>query len=86
VYWEDVGFLKASYNRLAIFLELSKGEKTPGELRDSLQMHFSQISLILGELVDRELVVCKNLGSRKGKIYGLTEKGKSIIDTIGKVS
>ena len=85
MYWEDVGFLKASKNRLKIFQELSKGERTPKELQVALNLHFSQISMILKELVDRELVICRNVDFRKGKIYALSEKGEEIKKSVLKV-
>lgn len=85
MYWEDVGFLKASKNRLKVFKELSKGEKTPKELEEILDLYFSQISMILKELVERELIICLNKDSRKGKIYALSEKGKDIKKSVEKV-
>lgn len=85
MYWEDIGFLKASKNRLKVFQELSEGEKTPKELQELLNLHFSQISMILRELVDRGLVVCRNVDFRKGKIYTLSEKGEEIKKSVLKV-
>lgn len=85
MYWEDIGFIKASKNRLKIFQELSENEKTPKELQEILNLHFSQISMILRELVDRELVICRNVDSRKGKIYTLSEKGEDMKKSVIKV-
>jgi len=76
--WEDVGFLKASKNRLKIFTILSESPRTPKELQELLNLHFSQVSFILKELTKRDLITCRNQKSRKGKIYSLSEKGEQI--------
>lgn len=85
MYWEDIGFIKASKNRLKVFQELSESEKTPKELQEILNLHFSQISMYLRELVNRGLVICRNSDSRKGKIYTLSEKGEEIKKSVIKV-
>lgn len=83
--WEDIGYLKASKHRLLIFKELSKHEQTPKELQNNLDLHFSQISLSLKELLERDLVQCLNDESRKGKIYSLSKKGKELEKSIDKM-
>ena len=83
--WEDIGFIKASRHRLHIFKELSKYEQTPKELQENLNIHFSQISLALKELLERDLIQCLNDDSRKVKIYGLTNKGKEILGSFKKM-
>jgi len=77
--WEIIGFIKASTHRIKILDSLNQKEQTPKELQDSIKIHFSQISLILKELIDKDLVQCLNEDSRKGKIYSITEKGKESI-------
>ena len=76
--WSDIGYIKASKNRIRVFQLLAKGEKTPKELQKDLGLHFSQISRALKELKEREIVECLNEDSRMGKIYALSEKGKEI--------
>lgn len=83
--WEDVGFVKASKNREMIYKELMKGEKTPRELQKILKLHFSQVSFILKEMTDRGIVECLNQNSRKGKIYGISQKGRGIDEALKKV-
>ena len=77
--WEIIGFIKASTLRIKILDSLNHKEHTPKELQDTLKIHFSQISLILKELIDKDLIQCLNEDSRKGKIYSITEKGKESI-------
>ena len=83
--WEDVGFLKASRNRMMVFREIANSERTPSQLHNKLGLHFSQVSRVLKELVERDIIICLNQESRKGKLYGLTENGKEIEQTINKL-
>lgn len=80
--WEIVGFIKASTLRIKLLESLNFKEQTPKELQDVLKIHFSQISLLLKELIDKDLVKCLNEDSRKGKIYSITDKGKESIEYI----
>jgi len=80
--WENIGFIKASSHRINILTSLLKKEQTPRELQDSVKIHFSQVSLILKELMEKGLVECLNEDSRKGKIYSLTQSGEEAIKYI----
>ncbi len=82
MHWETIGFIKASNHRLSILKCMLDQEKTPKELQDSTDIHFSQISLILKELQERGLIKCLNEESRKGKMYSLTQDGKECVDYI----
>lgn len=52
---------------------------TPTEISDELKTHFSQVAKNLVELEKRELVKCLTPSLRKGRLYGITEKGKKTL-------
>lgn len=61
-------------------MELLKSKAmTPTEISKELKTHFSQITKNLLELEKRDLVECLTPSLRKGRLYGLTEKGKKIL-------
>ena len=52
---------------------------TPTEISNELKTHFSQITKNLLELEKRDLVKCLTPNLRKGRLYGMTEKGKKTL-------
>ena len=71
-------YVKASSYRRAIVFQLHNSVKTPKEL--SLNSNFIQnnVSKTLADLKKRDIVVCINEESRKGRLYTLTEIGEEI--------
>ena len=76
--WNLLGFIKASQYRKRIILILDKGNKTPKEISDFSEYPISHVSQTLKILREREIVICLTPELRKGKIYSLTELGKSM--------
>ena len=61
-------------------MELLKSKAmTPTEISKELETHFSQITKNLLELEKRDLVKCLTPSLRKGRLYGLTKKGKKTL-------
>lgn len=84
--WELISFVKASEIRLSILSTLSKGVKTPTELKAQFEVPISRISAILKELGEKDLVLNLTPDRRKGKLFSLTDLGKSIIGQIQNIS
>lgn len=74
-----VGFLKASKHRIDILALLENEIVTPTEISNKLNIHRSQVSRLLSELVERRLIEVSTPNLRKGKVYSLTEKGKEYL-------
>jgi predicted transcriptional regulator len=79
--WEDAAFVLKSSKRkqVLIFLETPK---TPTQLAKAMKSSLPNISLKLGDLTKRGLVVCINPHDGKGRIYTLTDKGKEVLKAI----
>lgn len=77
--WEAIGFVKASNIRTEVLRKLASKPMSPKELKNELSLHFSQISLVLREMRDMKLVECLTVDRSKGKIYGITELGKGVL-------
>jgi DNA-binding MarR family transcriptional regulator len=58
---------------------LESNTMTPTEISSELKTHFSQVTKNLLELEKRDLVKCLTPSLRKGRLYGITEKGRKAI-------
>ena len=63
-------------------LSNSKQPLSAKDIKKRLKMAFPQISLLLKELSEKELVSCLNPEDNIGKIYTLTRNGEEIIHEI----
>jgi predicted transcriptional regulator len=72
---ETISFIKSSSYRREILQFLSEKIQTPSDLSKKLKVHFSYVSKILSELLKRNLIKCLNEGSRKSRLYQITELG-----------
>jgi predicted transcriptional regulator len=79
VSWEDLGFIKSSKYRMQIMELLKSKAMTPTEISGELKTHFSQVTKNLLELEKRDLVKCLTPTLRKGRLYGITDKGKKTL-------
>ncbi len=81
-YSDELGYLvSSSISRRILFL-LEIYPETPTRISRILKMSLSNVSTKLKELKIRGLVECINPGRRKGRIYIITTKGKSLLDII----
>lgn len=77
-----LGFIKASKHREEIVRILGEGILTPTEISRALDLHTSQVSRNLAELVEKGLVRILAPDLRKGKVYTLTKIGKGCLDVL----
>lgn len=81
--WEAVGYCLGSVNRRRLLKALADGPAMPSELRDDLGLVGSSVSNQLGNLREHGLVqLLVPEETRKGRIYGLTEKGRQVHEEV----
>ena len=81
---KTISYIKRSRNRTQIVLILGESFKMPSEIAREMDLKISQISAILSDLKKEGIVKCINEEERVGRLYRLTEKGKSAYDMIKK--
>lgn len=79
---EKIGWVKLSEHRKKIIIELSDNLKIPTELSKSTGLSKSEVSRTLKTLKDKNIVICLNEESHRGRVYTLTEEGKEILKYI----
>ncbi|WP_405285972.1 transcriptional regulator [Methanobrevibacter sp.] len=72
-------YVKISGKRLDVIETLKPGEvKIPKQIATDTGIRVNHISKVLGELKNKELVVCINEEVRKGRLYRLTPLGEEV--------
>lgn len=77
--WDQIGFIISSKYRMAVLGQLIENPSTPSSIASGTGLPITHISRALRALRERslvELLVSKE--KRKGRIYGITEKGKRL--------
>lgn len=82
-HWDEVSFVLASTYRVDVLERLMTGPSTPSQLAADTDHSISHISRSLKELREQGLVeLLVSEERQKGRVYGLTERGNEIWDTI----
>jgi len=82
-HYDDAGFVLSSEYRVTVLHELSKAPATPSAMADRSGHAIAHISRTLGKLRERGLVdLLVSEDRRKGRIYGLTDYGREVLDTL----
>lgn len=79
--YDLVAFVIRSQPRKLILGKLYEGVSTPSVMSASLKVNRAHVSRALKELQEKGLVICLT-NSRKGRVYGITERGTAIIEEI----
>lgn len=79
---EKLGWIKLSKHRKKIVKDISYSLKIPTEISKSTDLSKSEVSRTLKDLKDKNIVVCLNEESHRGRVYSLTDEGKEILDYI----
>jgi predicted transcriptional regulator len=82
--WESYGFVIASRYRTKIVLDLLSAPKTPKELSANTGFYLSHVSSTLSDLATKGIVECLTPRLRRGRVFALTEVGKTVAKKIGK--
>jgi Mn-dependent DtxR family transcriptional regulator len=80
--YEVLGKVLASSYRLKTIELLSKGPMTTTQLARRLNVSLPHAIETIRQLERLGLVECKTPGLRKGKLYGLTDSGKRILQNL----
>lgn len=81
--WDTVSLVLASTYRTAILEQLVDGPATPSQLATETGHSISHVSRALSELREQDLVeLLVSEERRKGRVYGCTEHGDEIWETI----
>lgn len=80
--WKLLSFVLSSSYRRKIMIALAKGPSTPKDLSVKTGLRIAHVSLVLKQLREKDLVICRTPEVKKGKIYTLTKKGEMIIQKI----
>ncbi|MHA1988545.1 MAG: transcriptional regulator [Promethearchaeota archaeon] len=82
VQWDIIGYVISSKYRKKALLLLQQKPHTPREIASVLDIHMSHTSQILQQLTFKNLIVCLNPNVAKGRLYGLTDLGKEIVEKL----
>ncbi|WP_436935599.1 ArsR family transcriptional regulator [Halovenus marina] len=81
--WDEIGFVISSKYRIVALRRLAVGPATPSQIASDESVGIAHISRALQDLRDRELVdLLVSEERKKGRVYGLTERGREIWETI----
>ncbi len=81
--WDEIGFVISSRYRILALKRLAAGPATPSQIAGDESVGIAHVSRALQDLRDRELVnLLVSEDRKKGRVYGLTEDGRTIWDTI----
>ena len=77
--WDEIGFVISSRYRVIALRRLSVGPATPSQIAADESVGIAHISRALQGLRERNLVeLLVSEDRRKGRVYGITEKGGSV--------
>lgn len=81
--WDEIGYVISSQYRVIVLRQLAEGPATPSRIAAESQPSIAHISRALGELREHSLVtLLVSEDRKKGRVYGITEKGEAIWDEI----
>lgn len=77
--WDEIGYIISSKYRVTVLRELAEGPATPSRIATDSNISIAHVSRALQELRERELVeLLVPEDRRKGRIYGITERGDNV--------
>ena len=82
---DTISYIIASTYRTGVVSVLSCGINTPTNIAKGCNIRVNHISRVLSELTNIGVVECLTPNSRKGRLYGLTNKGFKVVELINKM-
>jgi DNA-binding MarR family transcriptional regulator len=77
--WDEIGYVLSSRYRVAVLRRLAEGPAIPSQIASDTDLNISHISRALQGLRERSLVsLLVSEDRRKGRVYGITEKGEEV--------
>jgi len=81
--WDAISYVISSRYRVVAMERLNEGPATPSQIAADADVGIAHVSRALQELRDRGLVTLLVSDERKkGRVYGLTESGTEVWETI----
>jgi DNA-binding transcriptional ArsR family regulator len=81
--WDAISYVISSRYRVVAMERLHEGPATPSQIASDADVGIAHVSRALQELRDRGLVTLLVSDERKkGRVYGLTEGGTQVWETI----
>lgn len=81
--WDEIGFVISSRYRTITLRRLAVGPATPSQIASDESVGIAHVSRALQDLKDRDIVdLLVSEDRKKGRVYGLTEDGERIWNTI----
>lgn len=81
--WDVVGYVISSDHRTLVLGRLAEGPATPTQIATDVDLAATHVSRALNSLRERDLVeLLVPEERRKGRVYGITEKGTEAWDVI----
>ncbi len=81
--WDEIGFVISSRYRILALKRLASGPATPSQIATDESVGIAHVSRALQDLRERDLVdLLVSEDRKKGRVYGLTEEGGTIWETI----
>jgi DNA-binding MarR family transcriptional regulator len=81
--WDEVSYVISSQYRVSTLKRLQAGPATPSLIATDTDLSIAHVSRALQELQEEGLVaLLVSENRRKGRVYGMTEKGETVIETI----
>lgn len=75
-------FIKMSKNREKVLRSLKGETLNPTEISEKTGIHRNNVSRTLSQLKEKQLVRILNPETKRGRLYELTEDGKTTLDLI----
>lgn len=79
---DSVAYIKSSKNRFKVLKTLEEGIKIPSEISRETEIRLNHVSALLSDLKEHGFVICINENYKKGRMYTLTETGKTVINIL----
>ncbi|MGI0081103.1 MAG: ArsR family transcriptional regulator [Nitrososphaerales archaeon] len=83
--WEEVSYVIRSKTRKLVLMHL-ESEKTPTILSKELHISMPNVSRALAQLRQKGLVDCMTPRARVGKIFVVSNKGRSVLEKVRKMT
>jgi DNA-binding MarR family transcriptional regulator len=81
--WDLIGYVISSQYRVAVLSRLAESPATPSRIADDSDIAVTHVSRALSGFRDRDLVELLVPEERKkGRVYGITERGREIWNLI----
>lgn len=81
--WDDVSYVISSQYRVDVLGRLQTGPASPSLIADDTGRSIAHVSRALQELQEEGLVkLLVSESRRKGRVYGMTELGETVMETI----